>query len=111
MPFSALTMFAGSSHSHGGSSGEYMCIDPHADYMDLATGNNDGGLIYQVEYETTGYGISAFASLNNFEVPCAVCVRSNAEAFLYPMRTDCPALGTVLFSGGVIVDGWLLFVC
>jgi hypothetical protein len=86
-----------------GSGTGYLCLNPFPDYRNVAFDalNNPGAIIYQVEYETSDAGNSAFRSLFQYEVPCSVCQRPGGQAsgFMVPMSYNCPANYEATYTG------------
>ena len=66
-----------------------------------STGNENGGLIYATEFETSTYGAGAsFKTLNNYEAKCAVChVLNRATVLMHPGTDVCPAGWTREYMG------------
>ena len=63
--------FAGGSHrSHPGSGPSVLCMPQTVDYVDYTASNQNGGLLYGYEYQTSGYGpfSTAYQSVDNMEV-------------------------------------------
>ena len=61
---------AGSSRGHSGSGSATLCMPNMVDYVDFSDSDQNGGLLYGFEYETSGYGLSSttYQSVNNMEV-------------------------------------------
>jgi hypothetical protein len=86
-----------------GSETNFLCLNPFPDYRTTlfdAT-NNPGAVVFQVEFETSDAGNSAFRSLFNYDVPCSVCQRqgNQASGFMVPMSYNCPANYEATYTG------------
>ena len=46
--------------------------------------NQNGGLVYGVEYETAGYGVRELSGVTNYQVPCAVCETNASVTVMIP---------------------------
>ena len=79
------------------------CLTPHVSYLDATPANENGGLYYQTELESSGYGVAALTPYHNYEIPCAVCRYANADLYMQAGTRTCPS------GMSSIVDGaWKL---
>ena len=91
---------AGDHHGHGGGGVDYQCMRRDPNYISYNDGNQNGGLLYRTEYQTSGYGAGYLTSDNNYEVPCAVCYRGDLNTkFMQPGNTGCPSGFTRAYYG------------
>ena len=91
---------ATSNYTQSGGGSNLLCLSKDPTSTGTNSGNQNGALIYGVEYETSGYGLSALAPLQNYEVPCALCQRDNAKiVFMQPGRDICPSGTTLEYPG------------
>merc|ERR1712019_312065 len=64
-------------YTHAGSGANYLCMHPKPEFPPgMSTGNQDGALIYGVEYENTG----AVDKNAQKDAACAVCQRMGASS-------------------------------
>lgn len=98
----------GARYDHSGSGYNTLCLSPAAAYADYNTGNQNGALVYGLEYEVNGYGVGSYggvspASLQNREAQCALCRVDNASAMLMvPGTTVCPSGWTQHYWGYLV---------
>lgn len=87
---------AGSHYGHTDSGYNVLCL-PHNPSRSVMWDHNDqdqnqnGGLIYGVEYDTNGYGIRELFGVAGYQVPCAVCETNASVTVMIPGTTECPA--------------------
>ncbi len=87
---------AGSYYSHGGK--QPLCLSKIPTWEDFSDVNQNGNMIYGVEYSISGYGLASLNSLHDYEAPCAVCY-SEAPTFMHPGSQECPDGWDVLYEG------------
>jgi len=87
---------AGSRYNHGGR--QTLCLSKTPTWDDYSDGNQNGDLVYGVEYQMSGYGLSSFAGKHDYEAPCAVCY-SEAPTFMHPGSQICPEGWDTLYTG------------
>ena len=46
--------------------------------------NEDGGLLYGFEYETSGYGVSDLYGVAGYQMPCSVCQANSSDVIMIP---------------------------
>lgn len=91
---------AGSHYSIPGSGGNLLCMTPNPTWDSFNPGSNDEALLFGAEYKTGSGSIPPFVSLNDREVPCAVCLREDARvSLMIPGTQACPAGWTAEYSG------------
>ena len=83
-----LTVYR-SYHGHKGSGYNLLCL-PHKPSQFVRWDHNDEntneGLVYGVEYETSGYGVGELSGVANYQVPCAVCETNASVTVMIPGR-------------------------
>ncbi|KAH3825835.1 hypothetical protein DPMN_127718 [Dreissena polymorpha] len=79
---------AGVHFTHSGS-GEYICLpnDPEYDNYNKIH-DNERSLMYGAEYEAKP-NAPAFGDLNEYDVPCSVCLAHGKTTLMIPGRTSC----------------------
>ncbi|MDD5770003.1 MAG: hypothetical protein PHE25_03480 [Candidatus Gracilibacteria bacterium] len=91
---------AGSHNGHGGGGANALCLSKTPSWLDYNDGNQDGALIYGAEYEVSSGQIPSLTSLQNYEVPCAVCLDTRYSIqFMYPGQTTCPSSWNIEYAG------------
>ena len=86
-------------YTHAGGPTEYYCMHGTPEYDDYNDANQEGALIYGVEYETSGYGVAALAAMHDQEAPCSVCEAPADLQLMLPGRQNCPAGWTTQYQG------------
>lgn len=82
----------GSNYAHSGSGTETLCLSETPTWGIHSDLNQNGALVYGMEYETAAYGISSLRGLQDLEAPCAVCLDDSANSeFMLPGTNVCPA--------------------
>ncbi len=77
-----------------------LCLSKTPTWDDFNGGNQNGNLMYGLEYQTGGSGIASLAALHSFEAPCAVCLRSERSAvIMVPGTQVCPASWNLEYAG------------
>lgn len=94
----------GHAYNTAGGGSKYLCMpnDPEWPTTSYASDvNQNGSLLYGVEYRTTGFGLGGpFPGLDGSEVPCAVCYTGTMHVELtIPARISCPAGFQQLYKG------------
>ena len=89
----------GSWYSQKGGAANYLCLPESPDYLRSTPGHQGGSPVYGAEYES-GWGNGPLASVNNHNVPCAVCHTSGRDtALMLPAKTQCPPSWTLEYNG------------
>ena len=89
---------AGGSHwSHSGGGADKLCLSSHPQYLSYQSGHQNTAFLYGAEYEI--YGRQPFRSMNQHNVPCAVCSVSRGRLLMIPARTSCPPSWTREYYG------------
>eukprot|EP00164_Ancoracysta_twista_P001878 GFYU01002467.1.p1 GENE.GFYU01002467.1~~GFYU01002467.1.p1 ORF type:complete len:957 (-),score=279.64 GFYU01002467.1:133-3003(-) len=84
-------MVGASYHGHVGGGYNYLCMQDNPEYGEHNNGNQDGALIYRMEYFLSGHGLGRLLHLDRQEVPCSLCMRKNAIATrMIPGVQECP---------------------
>ena len=93
---------AGAAHwQHKGGATNYLCLPSNPDYLQYESGVQGFGLISGVEYWYAGF--QTLSSLNNHNVPCAVCyVTTRSVLVMIPAKTQCPTDWTLEYVGYVM---------
>jgi len=98
--------YAGGKHwKHTGSGTNYLCLPKNPIWGSVYSDADDNGaLVYGVEYEHTNYGLNNwYGGHNDYSAPCAVCYRSDkGTSFMQPARNVCPS-GWNLEYGGYLM--------
>jgi hypothetical protein len=90
----------GKNYSHSGSGSNPLCMSLTPSWDEFSDVNNNGALLYGAEYETAAYGIASFTGHQNWDVPCAVCLRDPAKVVLIQPGTQvCPAGWSLEYAG------------
>ena len=85
-------------YSHKGGGGNYQCLPTRPEYSNYISGVQGHSYMFGIEYEIPNGG--PFSSLNNDNVPCAVCyVSTRAAVLMIPAWRHCPSLWTLEYSG------------
>lgn len=91
---------AGDHNGHGGGGTDFQCLRQDPYYFSTSATNQNGGLLYRTEYQTSGYGASYLVADNNYEVPCVVCYRPELSTqFMQPGHVTCPSSFTRAYYG------------
>ncbi|KAL4238240.1 hypothetical protein ACF0H5_002953 [Mactra antiquata] len=95
---------AGSYYDHIGGAANNLCLppDPQWDHYDdtVATNNQIYGAEYNVGWNNGNMGTEFFGkSIQNDDVPCAVCYSQRSEMIMIPARLDCYPGWTKEYSG------------
>ena len=87
--------YAGGSHAgHSGSGSNLLCLSPSPDWTGSSVNDADhnGGLVYGVEWEASGYGVAPLAGFQNYDARCGQClVTGNSATLMVPGTVACPA--------------------
>lgn len=90
----------GSYYNQSGGGSNLLCLSSNPTWDQFSDNNQNGALVYGAEYQMTGFGLSSLGSLQNLEVPCAVCLRENARvSLMIPGTQTCPAGWTAEYAG------------
>ena len=93
----------GSSDTHKGGAANYLCLPNDPDHLQYQSGVQGHGHIGGVEYWYAGFPL--LSSLNNHNVPCAVCyVATRSVAVMVPAKTQCPTDWTVEYVGYLMAE-------
>ena len=93
---------ASGNYGHSGSGANMLCLAPNPSWSGAVynSGNQNGGLIYGVEFETSGYGVSTLTGLHDRDARCARClVTGNSVSIMVPGTVDCPSGWTRQYWG------------
>ncbi len=98
---------AGSYYNQSGSGANTLCLTQIPTWDSFSDVNQNGALVYGLEYQSTGAGPIPPA-LHNFEAPCAVCLRENARvSLMIPGTQICPAGWTVEYAGHLMSNHYI----
>lgn len=91
----------GKHNTHQGSGTNLLCLSKQPTYNNPTNDSNvDSALIYGTEYETAQQFLAPTSGLQDDNVPCAVCLRDQAEVVLMqPGRETCPATFSLEYDG------------
>merc|ERR1712096_35063 len=82
----------GGYYQHQGSGTNYICMADVPEWGSYNNGNQDGALLYQTEYEVSGYGVNGggIKGQHDREMACAVCiVEKRGFMLMLPGRQVC----------------------
>ena len=91
-PHGAYTIYsgfaAGSHHTHQGAAANLLCLPPEPQSLKSKPGYQSCGLVYGVEYETSGTPLDHSHDRN---MPCALCqVYGRTSKIMIPSHYECP---------------------
>lgn len=104
---------AGHHYTHHGGGAQALCLtnSPSWSGASFNDASQDAALIYGVEYQMSGYGISTFgngltsAQLQDYDAECAVCLVAGAsETMMVPGTNTCPSGWTLRYWGYLMGD-------
>ena len=88
----------GSHYSHQGGGANYLCLPNNPDYSSYQPGNQGGTYLYGTEYQT--FSGQPFHSMDNHDVPCAVCyIATRGTVLMIPAKMTCPSSWTQEYRG------------
>ena len=92
---------AGSHYTHSGGGSNYLCLPEQPQYSTYTAGvQPHRAYLYGSEYETGGGGNGPLSSVNQHNVPCAVCYASTrVAAVMIPAQYTCPSSWTREYYG------------
>ena len=81
--------FAGGSHyTHEGAAVDLLCLPPDPQYLKSKAGYQNWGIVYGVEYETSGTQLDHSHDRN---MPCAMCeAYGRTSKIMIPSHYECP---------------------
>ncbi|EDQ84090.1 uncharacterized protein MONBRDRAFT_30605, partial [Monosiga brevicollis MX1] len=91
--------WAGAHYSHSGGGFNGMCLHSSPSWLTYNQNAHNGGRVYRAEYQYGEMTDVAYDRLQDRDVPCAMCLRSNPDSFMYPARNTCPQGYKVDFQG------------
>ena len=91
-PYGADTIYsgfaAGSHYTHEGAAVDLLCLPPDPKYLKSTPGYQNWGLLYGVEYETSGTPLDHSHDRN---MPCALCqAYGRTSMIMIPSHYECP---------------------
>ena len=91
-PYGADTIYsgfaAGSHYTHVGAAVDPLCLPPDPKYLKSTPGYQNWGLLYGIEYETTGTPLDHSHDRN---MPCALCqAYGRTSMIMIPSHYECP---------------------
>lgn len=99
---------AGSHYTHGGSGSNTLCLIDNPKWDDVIKNisdvNNNGALLYGIEFETDGYGVASLKGLQNYDARCVVCEAPANLVLMIPGTTTCPASWTLQYFGFLMAN-------
>ena len=95
---------AGAYYTHTGGGSNYLCLPRNPEWGKTTAGFQSGGSLYGAEYQTYDtndpFPKVNGQSLNQNDVPCAVCLVANRPIkLMIPARLTCPDGWTKEYSG------------
>ncbi len=92
---------ASGAYDQNGGGGNHLCMSKNPTWDAYTVANENGALIYGVEYEMSGYGLAAtLGSLHDNNAPCAVCmVNGDSTTLMVPGTQVCPDEWNFRYSG------------
>ena len=94
---------AGTDFRNSGGASNYLCMPNDPDYLQYQGGVQGISHVTGVEYYYQS--MPSLSSLNNHNVPCAVCyVATRSVAVMVPAKTRCPTDWTVEYVGYLMAD-------
>jgi len=87
---------AGAYYKHTGSGTNYICMPDEPEYYSSGNPAKFTARVYGAEYETSG---SPLASLEEHNVPCAVCTAKREAVLMIPAKTTCPKYWRQEYTG------------
>jgi hypothetical protein len=98
---------AGATQTDRGSGANFLCLTEVATADGTNAADNGGGQIWSTEYNMRSYptstanlaGFSSSYDLDNFEVPCTVCMRTAVNGFTIWGTDTCPANSDSSYGG------------
>ena len=92
----------GSHYSHGGGGANKLCLPDNPQYLSYQPGHQSGYL-YGAEYKISSG--QPFRSMDDHNVPCAVCHSSTRASLLtIPARISCPSSWTREYYGYLMAE-------
>ena len=99
---------AGTNHLDKGGGANYLCLPEHPQYSTYTAGTQGGrAYLHEVEYETGNPSSETgpLHSLNDHNVPCAVCYASTRETVvMIPAQNTCPSSWTQEYYGYLMAE-------
>ena len=97
----------GSYYGHKGGAANYLCMPNNPQYSSYAPGVQDRNYVYGAEYQLLDAGLPISRSMNDRNVPCAVCsVQVRGRLLMIPARKDCPASWTKEYEGALMSQAY-----
>ena len=89
---------AGTHFTQKGGTNDYLCLPDNPQYLEYGIGVQGYSPLHGTEYEIVSG--QPLHSVNNHNVPCAVCHSSTrASVIMIPARLSCPSTWTLEYSG------------
>ena len=101
---------AGATHyQHRGGAANYLCMPDDPDHLAFQSGvQDDGSYITGVEYWYNA--IPSLSSINNHNVPCALCyVATRSVSVMIPAKAVCPTNWTLEYVGYLMSEQYSLY--
>ncbi len=93
--------YAGGNHRSQGSGANTLCLHENPDFYDTSDGNQDGALIYGIEFKTNGGGVPWMSWLHNYEAGCVVCLTAGTS-YVQMGRRSCDNNHRLEYEGVVM---------
>lgn len=107
---------ASSRYTHGGAGANTLCMASVPTWDAYNDGNQNGALLYGMEFETGGQAVPGFPNVHDYDGVCAVCLAPAADlGFMYPGSQVCPSGWTTQYAGYIMATHYTQtkseFVC
>lgn len=90
----------GGYYQHQGSGVQYLCMADVPEWGSYNNGSQNAALLYQTEYETSGYGVNQIKGVHDREMACAVCLtKKRGFMLMVPGRRTCYSGWTTEYRG------------
>ena len=97
---------AGSWYTHRGGGANYLCLPEQPEYSTFTAGSQNGrALLYGAEYQTTNGDNGPLRSVDDHNVPCAVCYApTRGTVVMIPAQRSCPSSWTREYYGYLMAN-------
>ncbi len=95
----------GTYYNHNGGGANYLCLPHNPQYLGYHRGGYGASYLYGAEYETYREGPLNFRSMDEHNVPCAMCYTPRrGTVIMLPARYSCPSGWTQEYYGYLMSD-------
>jgi hypothetical protein len=100
-------IMGGAQSGQSGSGSNLLCLTSDPTWDEFDPGDQLGALMYGAQYKTSGGGLPSKVGLNNFDVPCAVCLKDTTSmTLLMPGTNVCPAAFATEYKGYLMASSY-----